>query len=281
MSYAETTRTPAQSPTHPATVRGLSLTDPRCAEVLNALPGLAEHATPWTPAHHAKVNKTKPVRLLELGEGPHGKNARFEFPEGWQRTIDLPTQADGWHPLFNDLPHEDCQALRRHVLQPVVTGPDGKRTQSLGLTFTTCSVTPRGYTKDFSLFDVPAEVYSEGSITGYRCAAELLQALQRGYGPHIDMLGILKEASEARFEGCGKPSRAGAAGAFLGIVAEALKFLATHARHGEFIARKIEETERYQRYDAEQRAKDKTEFVERMRQARAAKRAAKAQGGAA
>lgn len=31
-------------PTYPAIVHGLSLTDPRCAEVLNALPGLADPA---------------------------------------------------------------------------------------------------------------------------------------------------------------------------------------------------------------------------------------------
>ena len=30
----------------PRAVRGLSLTDPRCADVLNALPGLADPATP-------------------------------------------------------------------------------------------------------------------------------------------------------------------------------------------------------------------------------------------
>lgn len=228
--------------------------------------------TPWTPARQARADKSKPVRLLELGEGPHGKTALFEFPEDLQRAIDLPTQADGWHPLFNELPNEDGYALRRHVLQPVVTGPDGKRSQSQGLSFTTCTITRRGNTTDFRLFDVPAEGCSEGSITGYRCAAELLEALQRGYGPYIDVRGIIKEASEARLERLSRPSRASAAFAFLDIVVEAMKFLANHSQHGEFIARKIEEAEHYGRYAAEQEAKEKAAFVERMRQARAAKR---------
>lgn len=238
-----------------------------------------EKSQPWTPAHHAQVNKTKPIRLLELGEGEHGKNARFEFPEGWQRTIDLPTQADGWHPIFSDLPGEDTQALRRHVEQPVTIRPDGRRTQSLGLSFTTAVPTRRNYLKDFNLFDVPEEVYEQGRITGYRCAAELLEALQRGYGPHIDVRGTIREASRALSDGYGKPSRVGAAGAFMAVVEEALKFLARHAQHGDFIARRIKDAECAQTWLAEQEAKEKAAFVERMRQARAAKRAAKAEGG--
>lgn len=41
MAESVLTRTSAQSPVLPAVVHGLSLTDPRCAEVLSALPGLA------------------------------------------------------------------------------------------------------------------------------------------------------------------------------------------------------------------------------------------------
>lgn len=231
--------------------------------------------TPWTPAHHAQVNQTKPVRLLELGEGPHGKCARFEFPEGWERTIDLPTQADGWHPLFNDLPHEDTMALRRHVLQPVVTGPGGKRKRHAPLSFTTDTVSARGAWIESSHFDVPDEDYGAGNITGYRCAGELLEALQRGYGPHIDVRAIIREASSIVFAGVFKPSRHGAAVGFMEVVSEAVKFLACHSRHSAFIASKIEAAERYQTFTRECEAKEKAAFVERMRQARAAKRAAR------
>lgn len=76
--------------------------------------------TPWTPTHHASAHKTKPVRLLALGTGPHGKTALLEFPEGWQRTIDLPTQADAWHPLFDELAADDKDTLtQRWVCSPL------------------------------------------------------------------------------------------------------------------------------------------------------------------
>lgn len=241
----------------------------------------ASKSTPWTPAHHAKVNKTKPIRLLELGEGEHGKNARFEFPEGWQRTIDLPTQADGWHPLFSDLPQEDGAALRSHVAQPVVIGPDGERRQSLGLSFTSCTLNKRGHWTGDNHFDVPEEKYADGRITGLRCAAELLEALQRGYGPHISLRDVIREAINVKFErgGGDNASRWGAACGFMGVIEESVKFLAEHGRHADWIAKKIEKEERYLAHCAERDAQEKAAFVERMRKARAAKRAAREEGG--
>lgn len=44
------------APIYPAIVHGLSLTDPRCAEVLNALPGLADPAP-------ATVRTIDPIQL--------------------------------------------------------------------------------------------------------------------------------------------------------------------------------------------------------------------------
>ena len=73
----------------------------------------APAAGPWTPARHIAEGVTKPTRLLELGTGEHGKTALLEFPGGWQRTIDLPTEADAWHPLFSELPQADVQRLRK------------------------------------------------------------------------------------------------------------------------------------------------------------------------
>lgn len=90
-----------------------------------------------TPAQHVQADKSKPVILLALmNDGPHGKAALVEFPGGWRRTIDLATQFDGWHPLFDDLPQEDKAQLREHVRARFVNHPDGTRSRPDLLSFT-------------------------------------------------------------------------------------------------------------------------------------------------
>lgn len=256
----------------------MSTTTPEMGQPAHVNTTDVPQSTPWTPAHHAQVNKTKPIRLLELGEGPHGKNARFEFTEGWQRTIDLPTEADGWHPIFNDLSSEDRARLRKHVQQPVVKGPDGERRQNTGLSFVTRTINQRGYMQTINHFDVPSEGYAAGRITGYRCAAELLKVLQRGYGPHVPLRDIIREAVSVKNGVYGAADRWGAACGFMDVIEEAVTFLAKHGQHADWVARKIKSEEESTAWLAERDAKEKAAFVERMRQARAAKRAAR-QGG--
>lgn len=228
--------------------------------------------TPWTPAHHASVSKAKPVRLLALDTGAHGKTALLEFPEGWQRTIDLPTQADAWHPLFDDLTQAERNRLRAHVAHPVVRHADGTRTREGALPFITEVISGRGCVTGERYFDVPAEDYGAGNLTGYRCAGELLKALQRGHGQHICLSRILEEVTAANTdEPVRQPSRRGSAAAFIGVVEEALVFFAKHARHQEFLAHRVAEIEKYQAYCAERDAADKAAFVQRMRQAKAKK----------
>lgn len=240
---------------------------------------VSTQSTLWTPAHHAKVNKTKPIRLLELGEGEHGKNARFEFPEGWQRTIDLPTQADAYHPLFSELSLDERQKLHRHVQQPVVIAPDGQRKQRTGLSFTTRTLNKRGHSQDFNHFDVPAEVYGQSRMTGYRCAKELLDALRRGYGPHIPMRDIIKDAVNIKYGGYPDKGQWGAACTFINVVEQALLFLAKNSQYADWIDRAIKYEEECIARGAERDAQEKAAFVERMRKARAAKRAARQEGG--
>jgi hypothetical protein len=235
--------------------------------------------TPWTPEHHATAKQPKPIKLLELGMGNHGKCARFVFPEGWERCIDLPTEADAYHPLFDDLPSADRTSLRKHAESPVVTGANGVKTQQRALSFTTRTVGRGGYTLDINEFDIPEESYCDGFITGYRCAGELLEALKRGYGPHIDARSIVRAVVQASNNKGAKFSRHGAAAAFLTVVNDALKFLATHGAHGKYIAGKVEQAQEYAAGLAKHEAQEKAAFVERMRQAKAAKSAAR--GGAA
>lgn len=232
----------------------------------------ASASGPCTPADHASAHKTKPVRLLALDTGPHGKTALLEFPEGWQRTIDLPTQADAWHPLFSELPQADVQRLRKHVAHPIIRHPDGTRTRRGALSFVTEEVGPAGEYKAERCFDVPQEDFYSGCVTGYRCTAELLDALARGYGPRIIKQHVIKAALQARDEPYGKPSRRGPGSAFMEIVGEALNFMAKHARHREYMATKIAEAERWQATMAELDAKEKAAFVERMKAAKTEKR---------
>ena len=235
------------------------------------------HATPAednapTPRAHDSTSTANPVRLLALDDGPQGKTALLEFPEGWQRIIALPTQADAWHPLFDDLTNAERGRLRAHVDHPVIRHPDGTRTKQGALSFITKEISRVGSWTGERCFDVPAEDYYSGSVTGYRCAAELLDALARGYGPHIIKQHVIKAALQASDEPYGKPSRRGAGTAFMEVIEGALTFMAKHSRHKEFMAAKIAEVERLQATMAELEAKEKAAFVERMKAGRAAKR---------
>lgn len=234
-------------------------------------------AGPCTPEQHASTSKAKPVRLLALGDGPHGKTALCEFPEGWQRTIDLPTQADAWHPLFDELPRDERNRLRTHADHPVIRHPDGTRTRQGALSFVTVEISRNGGWTGERCFDVPAEEHGAGTITGYRCAAELLEALERGYGPYVSVRNITEAAMQAANEKTGAASRRAAGFGFLAVFEDAMQFMARHARHGKYMAHKIAEAERSNAWAAEQDAQEKAAFVQRMKAAKARR----AKGGAA
>ena len=251
-------------------------TQPSPAEPQEGVP--KPNTAPRTPAVHVSTSKARPVRVVSMGDGPHGKQVVCEFPDGWQRAIDLVEQSDGWHPIFDELPDDQRRALR-HFARPATyldsSGVRKRRTVD-GLSFATAVVGRNGSSKSFSWFDVPAEEYSAGHATGYRAAAELLSALGRGYGPRISIGCILKEVYAAIGEDPGKAtSRRGAACAFTLIIGEALKFFSQNARHEVWIAQKVAEAERAQAIQAKEDAQDKADFVERMKAAKAAKRAAR------
>jgi hypothetical protein len=227
-----------------------------------------------TPAQHAQAFQAKPVRLLALGTVSHSKTALLEFPGGWERTIDLVTEFDGWHPLFCDLAPEDTQRLRVHTEPAFVKQPDGTLSRPDPLSFLRRLKSARGQAVRWRYFDVPAQDYCEGTATGYRCAAELLEAMALGYGPHIQLREVLEEAAQAAKEGAGGDSRCGAAGAFLRVMGEAILFFAKHADHRAGLAEKIAGTDRYRRDTAERRAIERAGFTERMRASKTASRQA-------
>lgn len=222
---------------------------------------------PRTPAVHQSASKARPIRVVSMGDGPHGKQVVCEFPDGWQRTLDLPTMADAWHPLFSALPPEDRQRLYQHVLPPVVVHQDGTRTRATVLGFVTEKVNRIGSYQSCNHFDVPAEIAGTGEATGYRCAAELLDALAREYGPRIWTRSIINDVVLATKESR-DGSRYFAATAFLHVVAEALCFFAKHAKHQNWLAAKIQDAEAHGAANAAEKARKRVEFVERMREAK-------------
>lgn len=224
-----------------------------------------------TPAHHIQANKTKPVALVALGHGQHGKTALLEFPDGWQRTIDLVTPFDGWHPLFAELSQYERQFLRDHATPEFVNHPDGTQSRPDPLSFVRRVQSACGRLVCRNYFDVPAQNYAEGITTGYRCAAELLEALTLGHGPDIPLHGVLESASQATRESLQENSRHTAACAFLEIVEQALSFFAKQSMHRSWLAEKIDRSEQNAQDAAERRAM-RARFVQRMKTAKAAKR---------
>ena len=225
-----------------------------------------------TPSHHAAASKNKPIKLLALGTGPHGKTATFEFEEGWQRTLDFLIEADAWHPLFADVPHTERFDLIDHAKAPFIRHADGTKSRPDPLSFTRVIKSERGRHIRSTYFDVPEQSYEEGGITGLKCAAELLEELARGYGPHLMVHHIVKAAVMASNNNFSGVSQNGAASAFLGIVQMALKFFAEHANHRPHIANQIVRAEKYRDECAQNDLLEKHQFIDRMKAAKEAKR---------
>lgn len=226
---------------------------------------------PPTPAQHVSSSKETPIQLLALGAGPDGKTALLEFPGGWQRTVLLAKESDAWHPMFANLPQADQSRLRKHVEPPVTVQPDGSRKREHGMSFIRENLGPRGGHLSYSFFDVPLQKYADGTVTGYRCAIELLDRLQQGYGPHVALDWVLPEAaiaSEEKFDGS---SRRGAGSAFMDVVTEALRFFAKNARYEDWLEKKVAQAEKTAAWCDHRDAEKKTAFVERMKQARRSK----------
>lgn len=244
------------------------------AEAHNATTAQAVRAL-CTPAQHAQADKAKPVLLLALGAGPHGKTALLEFPEGWQRTIDLVTEFDGWHPLFDDLQQKDKWRLRNHAAPAFVTHTDGTQSRPDPLSFTRRVQSAGGKLLSFTYFDVPAQDYAQGRATGYRCAAELLEALALGHGPHISLNFVMEEVAEAEKEDFYGTNRRAAAAAFLEVVRDTFLFFAKHSNHHAYLPQKIASAEKCAQNTAERQAVQRAEFVQRMKAGKTAKRKAR------
>ena len=225
-----------------------------------------------TPAQHANTSKAKPIKLLELGTGPHGKTATFEFAEGWQRTLDMPIEADAWHPIFEALPQEERFRLIGHTEAPFISHADGTQSRPSPLSFTRRICTARGKLLRFTYFDVPAQSYEEGNITGLKCAAELMEELSRGYGAHLMPSCIVEAAALASSGDYEGKNQCGAANSFLRVVSQALEYFAKHANHRPYIEELLASAERSREYIAQRNKTESLQFIERMKAGKAKKK---------
>lgn len=150
------------------------------------------------------------------------------------------------------------------------TLPDGNVKTTHGLSFVTTTHTKRGRFVAYSAFDVPDEDYGAGWITGTLAAGELLVALSE---ERFDLLGILEEASSIPR---GDPRRGASAG-FLRMIEKMIYFAAEHARHEQIVKETVKGLRASMERARLKEQQEKSAFVQRMKAAKQAKAAQRAQ----
>ena len=179
-----------------------------------------------------------------------------------------------------DFPRRAAAAVPPPMLPPLALDSAGTRRVPVkgAVSFVRDEVTPRGRFINRHHFDLAAQRYGAGGVSGVLAAAELLRMVRANFGGanhHVTMAmtrDVLISAAKAADLSGMEPSRAGAAFDFVRFMAELVLAAATHPNIEPFIAETLERAQhdatRWDRFLAERRAT----FVERMRAARAAKR---------
>ena len=248
-----------------------------------SLPASTTEQTPaYTPEFHASTSNLRPLKLLALSEGDHGKRALFEFNGGFQRHIDIAGPTDAWHPIFSELNLNDAHKLREYVAIKDFLQKGEVKFRASPLAFISRTLDKDGARVSDNFLDVENEEYMKSSMTGARCALELLREVKRQPSQRFSKMWIEGCIREAILIGHDKPylrktSRGGAAETFIEIVVEAVWFMATAGDFESYMERKRNELN--DRHDAciktEKEIMDRN--VARMVAARKAKRAAKAE----
>ena len=150
--------------------------------------------------------------------------------------------------------------------------------QHAGLSFWTVTESVRGRTLCSRAFDVAAEEFDAGYVTGLRVFIEFMHAL-RAAEPRFHAGTVIEAAHEAAQEGAdGLPSRRGAAAAFLIRLSSAVVVAAQHFEFEAAALGEIAAVEGLRAFHQKQREGRKTAFVQRMKAARQAKAVATRQG---
>lgn len=194
--------------------------------------------TRYTPADHAG-HTLKPVKVLEVSTtGEHGPWGLIEFEGGFTRIIDLPTHKDANHPVFDSLEWADRGKLREAGARVVPMADGTVKVFQTSLSFASVTRNKRGAWKEDNGFDVPDEDNANGTLTGYRAARELLDAMKTGveFGGHNQLRDILKDAITAvDAPGSKAKSSYWAAYGFLWVIDNALRRAAKFTHFNAYI----------------------------------------------
>ena len=131
--------------------------------------------------------------------------------------------------------------------------------------------TTRGRYVGRTYFDVPAETYVAGNLTGLRIAAEFMQEAETANPDSSALFDVMKDAFGALGEPDEAFGRRGAAVGFLRVIEQYVIAAARTMPHEQFIAQRIEWLVDYEREYAERVKAEKMEFARRMEIAKAAK----------
>lgn len=149
-----------------------------------------------------------------------------------------------------------------------------KTTPIPALPFVTHTVGPRGGHIRTNFFDAPTTgTWTEGSQFGNRAAAALLAWAAAGCDPHISLHTFIKSVATASG---GTESERGAAFAVLEVLSESFKFAAKRGSWDRYFEGKAREDTKW----VEIEKKREANRIQRSIEARRAKRAADAKGGA-
>lgn len=243
----------------------------------NATASYAEHGLKepiWT-AHAQHLSSTvKPVKLIELGTGQHGKFVRIEFANEMTRPLYIPTMADAWHPIFDNLPAIERWKIRDffNPFEPEIL-PDGNVKTRFNLSFVTRTCTKKGKFVSQNNFDVQDHGLVDDHVVGIKMAAEYMAALSLPTFQCTDITTIICDmaphllaSEDQHFDGVSR--------SFLSELGSMLRFAAQNCNHKEYFAKQIELQEGYSLSLAERRRLDKEAFIDRIRTAKVAKLAA-------
>lgn len=234
----------------------------------------------YTAEVHTASSPLKPARLLELKSSEQGAEALIEFDGGFGRWMHV-DRVSAWHPLFDSLQATDRNRLRRHCEEKQAL-PDGNLRVLTGpLSFVSERRTPRGRYIEKSRFDVPAEDYHDGAITGIRAAGEMLALLKARPEDLVVRSWLNKSLEEAgvlshgQFPDLDEHSKRSAAVSYLRVMTEFLVYAAKYSDSEEYIAARAEREAASRDWWRLSKAEERAQFVADMAAARARKRAAR------
>ena len=120
-------------------------------------------------------------------------------------------------------------------------------------------------------FAVPAENHQDGRVSGIKALREILDTYKEGSKSDVILWRIVKDLGTAMQEKGTKKDRHAAAWWFVAHLSDTLTFFANNTNYGKWLDSQLAEAQRSKaRADAED-AKEKAEFVRRMKEAQAAR----------